>query len=952
MCQQAMHELVRAVKSDLTRADPLPGSAYLEPKNVIRKTSARAKKTRSALPAQQNDGKDVRAADNASDTHDVPLGGDDTPAADDTSVAADLAAGDDRFGAARANPAADGTFPIVGVGASAGGLEALEQFFSSVPDRSGAAFVVIQHLDPTHKAMLPELLQHSTTMKVVQIVDGMQARPDRVYVIPPDKDLSIEHGTLHLLAPGAPRGLRLPINFFLCALAQDQGERSVGVILSGMGSDGTLGLIAIKDAGGRALVQDPASAKFDSMPRSAIDAHVADVVAAPAELATMIADTFGPNQCRLPQLPEPETPADKGALRKIVALLRAQTGQDFSLYKKNSVYRRIERRMGLHRCERLADYARYLGDNPQELEILFKEMLIGVTSFFRDPPAWAYLRDHALAARLGEAPDGTMMRAWVVGCSTGEEAYSLAICFREALEQRGRKGGVMLQIFATDLDRDAIDKARTGVYPGSIVSDVSPERLANFFAREGDTYRVTNEIREMVVFATQNVAMDPPFTKLDILSCRNLLIYLGSELQAKLLPLFHYSLKPGGILFLGSAETVGKFSNLFVPLDAKLRIYQGRSNTPPHDRLSFPTRRTPVLADLQTKPARSAASTVPNLQSLAEQLLLQHFVPPAVLVNSEGDIIFISGRTGRYLEPAAGKANWNIHVMAREGLRSHLLIGLPQALRHHETVTHHNVAVGVNGNQHNIDLTILPIKEPQTLQGMAMIVFADVASSHTPPASSTASELAATRAVEMEQNLKSLSEELQAVREEMQTREEELKSANEELQSTNEELQTTNEELTTSREEMQSLNEELQTVNAELQAKVDELSSASNDMKNLLNSTDIATIFLDRALYVRRFTTQATRIFKLISSDVGRPLLDIVTDLQYSDLQDDAQQVLQTLEFSKKEIKTLDGRWFSVKIMPYRTITNVIDGVVVTFSDISAAKQLEHELRKSPAEPN
>ncbi|MDT8444511.1 MAG: chemotaxis protein CheB [Desulfuromonadales bacterium] len=852
----------------------------------------------------------------------------------------------------QARPAADddpvvqanSLFPIVGIGASAGGLEALELFLRHVPENSGMAFVIVQHLDPTHKGIMPELLQRATGMAVSQVKDRMQVKPNSVYVIPPNKDMSILQGVLHLFNPKEPRGLRLPIDSFLRSLAEDRQERSVGVILSGMGSDGTMGLRAIKEKAGLALVQEPASAKFDSMPRSAIDAGLADLVARVEELPGKILGYL--QHARVIDRNErPLEEKDQSGLEKVVILLRSKTGHDFSLYKKNTVYRRIERRMGIHQIDRIATYVRYLQENPQEVELLFRELLIGVTNFFRDPAVWAHLQEDAIPALLAEHPTGRVLRAWSAGCSTGEEAYTLAIVFKEVLAKIKPKASFTLQIFATDLDQDAIDKARQGVYPANIAADVSVERLQRFFVKEGSGYRIGKDIREMVTFATQNVIMDPPFTKLDILICRNLLIYLTPELQKKLLPLFHYSLNPGGILFLGSAENVSAHTDLFAPLNLKARLFRRRDTIIPAEPVVFPASFVPALSGapkelMMLKPAA-------NLQSLADQLLLQHFSPPAVLVNDKGDILYISGRTGKYLEPAAGKANWNISVMAREGLRVELGIAFQRTLRQKEKITVKNLKVGEGDTAQTVDVTVQAIEEPEALRGMVMIVFSDVP---TPPEKKTLSRSRSaspgnTRQLELEQALQQAREELATTREEMQSSQEELKSTNEELQSTNEELQSTNEELTTSREEMQSLNEELQTVNAEQQSKLEELERIDNDMRNLLNSTEIVTVFLDKELRVRRFTTGANKLFKLLPGDVGRPLSDLASDLLYPELTEEAQLVLQKLVFSEKQIAATDGRWFTVRIMPYRTMKDVIGGVVITFADITATKTLEAELR-------
>jgi two-component system CheB/CheR fusion protein len=850
-----------------------------------------------------------------------------------------------RGGAPVARREQGGSFPIVGIGASAGGLEAIEQFLRHLPEGSGMAFVVVQHMDPTHKGMMVELLQRATAMKVVQVKDRLRVEPDRVYVIPPNYDMSILHGVLHLLAPVAPRGLRLPIDFFLRALADDQRDGSIGVILSGMGSDGTLGVRAIKEHAGAVFVQAPASAKFDAMPRSVIDAGLADVVAPVEELADKIVAylAHGP----LVKLrDQPLAGKTQSAIEKVCVLLRSQTGHDFSLYKRSTVYRRIERRIGLHQIDGIADYVRYLQENPQETQLLFKELLIGVTIFFRDPAAWECLRKKVIPAILAAHPAGGALRAWVPGCSTGEEAYSLAMIFKEAMAEQKPTRGFALQVFATDLDKDAIDRARQGVYPANIANDLSAERLRRFFVQDEHGYQVSKEIREMVIFAPQNLIMDPPFTRLDILSCRNLLIYLAPELQRKLLPLFHYSLNPGGVLLLGSAETIGTATDLFAPLDGKTRIFRRLDSTLRTEPVVFPGSgflARPREASLVETGAHKAA---PNFQTLAEQLLLQRYVPAAVLTNDKGDILFISGRTGKYLEPAAGKANWNIYAMAREGLRYELGSAFQKALREKRTITQAGAKVGSNGGVQAVDIVIEPIQEPEALRGTVMVMFTDVAlpaakaQGKGKPGAPAPAALA-----RRELELRQARDELQATRQQMQTSQEEIKSANEELQSTNEELQSTNEELTTSKEEMQSMNEELQTLNNELQSKVDELSRTSNDMKNLLDSTDIATLFLDDALTVRRFTPQVLKIIKLIPGDVGRPLTDLASDLVYPALAEDAREVLRSLVFNEQSIAASDGRWFSVRIMPYRTLDNRIDGVVITFVDITVAKTLEAKLR-------
>ncbi|MDI1250306.1 MAG: chemotaxis protein CheB, partial [Lacunisphaera sp.] len=601
-------------------------------------------------------------------------------------------------------PHPGGTFPIVGIGASAGGLEALEQFLGHVPKPSGMAFVIVQHLDPTHKGIMSELLQRSTGMRVIQVRDRTRVRPDCVYVIPPNKDMSILHGVLHLLAPAAPRGLRLPIDFFFRSLAQDQQEHSVGVILSGMGSDGTLGLRAIKEKAGVVLVQEPATAKFDSMPRSAIDAGLADIVGAAEELPVKILAYLQ----RTPLIARREVAREdktQSALEKVVILLRTHSGNDFSFYKRNTLYRRIERRMGIHQIGKMSGYVRYLQENTQELELLFKELLIGVTNFFRDPAAWDQLRDQAIPALLAHRTPGQALRAWVPGCSTGEEAYSLAIVLREAIEETKPRGKFTIQIFATDLDKDAIEKARQGFFPANITADISEARLKRFFTKEEHGYRVRKEIREMVIFAPQNLIMDPPFTKLDILSCRNLLIYLTPDVQKKLIPLFHYSLLPGGILFQGSAETIGEATALFAPLSGKSQLFRRAESLVRPEPIAFPSAFGAALPSGDE--ARPPLTKVPaSLQTVADQLVLQCYAPPAVLTNEEGDIFYVSGRTGKYLEPAAGKANWNLFAMARDGLRYELAGAFKEALRRKEGVVLSGLSVDTNGGTQRVDVGV------------------------------------------------------------------------------------------------------------------------------------------------------------------------------------------------------------------------------------------------------
>jgi len=836
-------------------------------------------------------------------------------------------------------------FPIIGLGASAGGLEALEHFFGNIPNDTGMAFVVIQHLDPDHPGIMPELLQRITTMKVFQATDKLIVKPNHVYVIPPNKSMSILQGALFLFDPIEARGLRLPIDYFFKSLANDQTEKSGGIILSGMGSDGSSGLKAIKEMNGVVLVQEPTHAKFDGMPRSAINAVHADIVAPANELPKKLI-------ALLKHIPVASSDLitdikNTSNLEKIIILLRAQTGHDFSLYKKNTMFRRIERRMNVHQIDKIHNYVRFLQVNPKETEILFKELLIGVTNFFRDAAVWEKLKTDIFPQMFEEFPNGYTFRAWVTGCSTGEEAYTLAIIFKEAYEDIKLEKNFSLQIFATDLEVDAIELARKGEYSSNIVTDVSPERISKFFSVNQNRFKISSSIREMVVFAPQNVIKDPPFTKLDFLSCRNMLIYMEPELQKRLMTLFHYSLNPGGIMLLGSAENESSGNGFFTLLDSKLKFFK-RSELPKTPELSnFPSsfsQRKMELNEAQQKPMIE----IENIQTLTDRLLLQRFSPASVLINDQGDILYITGKTGKYLEPAAGKANMNIYAMARMGLDTLLTGAIRKAKQNYEAVELKNLKVGTNGGTQYVDITLQQIEKPETLKGSIIVVFTDL---KTPiiekPTRKTGGKISSVQQQELENELQQANEELQSTREEMQTSQEELKSTNEELQSTNEELQSTNEELTTSKEEMQSLNEELQTVNVELQSKIGDFVVANNDMINLLNSTDIATLFLDKELNIRRFTEQLSKIVKLRPTDVGRPFTDLVNTLDYPDIASHAKEVLRTLVFKETAITTNSGSWFNVRIMPYRTFDDKIDGLVITFVDITVAKKLEIELNKT-----
>ncbi len=842
--------------------------------------------------------------------------------------------------------AAKPSMPVVGIGASAGGLEALEELFEHMPAETGMAFVVVTHQHPGHTSLLPELLGKETEMPVVEAADGTKLQPNHVYVGPPGGHLAILGGTLHRMEADAKTAPRLPIDYFFRSLAEDQKERAICIVLSGTGTDGTLGLKAIKGDSGMAMVQQPQSAKYAGMPSSAIATGLADYVLPPTAMPNrLIAYAKGPYLATAKADSEvPSVPAEP--MQKIFVLLRGRTGHDFSAYKSNTIHRRIERRMNVHQINNPNQYVRYLQENPHEIDVLFKELLISVTNFFRDAEAWSALGAH-LKKLLRSRPDNYTVRAWVPGCATGEEAFSLAIVLRECMDALNRH--IDVQVFGTDLDADAIETARAGRYPEGIAVDVSPARLERYFTHDDGAYRIRKEIREMVVFAPQNVIRDPPFTKLDVLCCRNLLIYLNSDLQRRLLPIFHYALKPDGLLFLGPSETVGTFTDLFETFDKRWKVFRRKESVSALRALpEIPAQ--PLTGDEGAAAPTAGAPYIKeaHVSTLIERLLLGRFAPASVVVNPRGDIVYIHGRTGAYLEPAAGQPRNNVLEMAREGLQFDLAAALRECVRIGAEVTREDVRVKANGEFVRVNLTVAPISEPESIRGLLLVTFR--------PAPPVSAELADSersrkpvdedegRIGQLEKELRYLKESQQTTLEELETSNEELKSTNEELQSTNEELQSTNEELETSKEEMQSLNEELTTVNAELQSKLDDLSQANDDMQNLLNSTDIATVFLDADLNIKRFTDRAKRLVMLRPTDVGRPISELASKLKVDDLAANCAGVLKTLVSKEDEVETHDGGCYLMRIMPYRTAENVIDGVVLTFVDIGRLKASERAI--------
>ncbi|HTU02843.1 MAG TPA: chemotaxis protein CheB, partial [Candidatus Sulfotelmatobacter sp.] len=827
--------------------------------------------------------------------------------------------------------------PVVGLGASAGGLAALEAFFRALPSDPGMVFVVVQHLDPGHRSILIELIQRHTQMPVAQATDQMAVEANRVYVIPPNRDLALLHGRLHLFEPTAPRGLRLPIDFFFRTLAQDQREQAIGIVLSGTGTDGTLGLKAIKGEGGLALVQSPESAEYDGMPRSALATGVADAILPPTEMPERLLAyaqrAFGDAAGGLlsPVL------HSEGDLQKVCVVLRAQTGHDFSQYKPSALGRRVARRMAVAQLDRLDEYLRYLQTTPAEADALFRDLLIGVTSFFRDPDAFAVLTAQViprLVARAREQP----LRVWVPACATGEEAYSLAMLLQEGLDLDKRPPG-RIQVYATDLDAAAIDTARGGLYPESIAADVSPERLARFFIQEEHAYRVTRAIRDVVIFAAHDVLSDPPFSRLDLVSCRNLLIYLNADLQQKLAPIFHYALQPGGYLWLGPAESIDA-GDLFGVVDRRWKIYQRR----PGLAGAFATGLAP-RREMAHIPPRAGRKAEPGVREVTEQALLQDYAPAAALVTSGGDVLYVHGRTGRYLELAPGDARMDLPGMAREGLRLPLGAALHKAATSRAPVRYEHVRVQTNGDTALVNLVVRPVVRADG--PVLFLVLFEEADPEVPsgPLPAPAAD-AEQRLAEIEQQLGAKEAYLQATVEELHAANEELHSTNEELQAGNEELQSTNEELETAKEELQALNEELQTVNAELQQNVAALGQANNDMANLLAGTGIATIFVGQDLHIRRFTPAATQILRLIGTDVGRPISDLASHLVgYPSLVEDVRKVLDILVPIDGQVQTQDGRCFAMRLQPYRTQQNVIEGAVLTFVDITAQRTLQDQLQ-------
>jgi two-component system CheB/CheR fusion protein len=830
--------------------------------------------------------------------------------------------------------------PVAGIGASAGGLDAFKKLFAAMPPDSGVAFVLVPHLDPAHESLMVELLARHTTMPVVEAQNDMPVEANHVYIIPPNKYMTILGGVLRLTGPVERRTSQTSIDLFLRSLADDQQQRSICIILSGTGSHGTLGLKAVKAAGGMAMVQDPATAEYERMPQSAIATGLADYVL-PAEhmpdaLVKYVRHAYVNGGTHIKAAPEA---ADQ--LTQVLALLRTRGKLDFRAYREKMLTRRIERRMGLNHLDNIPDYVAFLRGHPDEVKLLVKDLFISVTSFFRDPEAFQQMATQVIAPLVVSKEVDAVIRVWVPGCATGEEPYSVAMLLLEQLAAAHKSCRV--QIFATDVDEDALAVARQGLYPESIATDVSPERLARFFTRVDDqTYQVNKQVRECVTFAAQNLISDAPFTKLDLISCRNLLIYLEPDVQKKVVTLFHFALHEGGGLFLGSSETIGRQIDLFEPLSKKWRTYRRIGPTRP-ERVDFPIIATTEVHGPGRHPAEAAGVQPPNFAEVAQRLLLEQFAPAAVLINRKYEIFYYFGPCAQYLELPTGQPTHDLSLMAREGLRTKLRGAVHRAIRDNQSVVLTAVQVKRNGSHHPVRVTVRPVQTPKAAEGLLLVTFEDEPASpkpSSPPGPQRQMEAGDESSLrQLEDELKATREDLQSTIEELESANEELKASNEEVMSMNEELQSANEELETSKEELQSLNEELDTLNNQLQDKVEELEKANNDMTNLLNCTDIATVFLDAAFRIKLFTPHTTRLFNLIASDVGRSLGDITPRFSDPELLGDARQVLRQLVPREKEVSTAEGLWWIRRIMPYRTRDNHIDGVVITFVDITERKR-------------
>jgi two-component system CheB/CheR fusion protein len=833
-----------------------------------------------------------------------------------------------------------GDFPVVGLGASAGALEALGAFFDAMPSDSGMAFVVVQHLDPSRKSLMAELLARHTAMKVLAAEDGAPVRPDHVYVIPPAAYLEIREGSLCLSKPKNRHGARMPVDFFFRSLAEDRRRRAICVVLSGAGTDGTLGLRAVKEHGGLAVVQDPKEAGYDSMPRSALTTGAVDLVLAVKDMPQAIIRYCSQSYVYVPEeLAEVGEQADEN-INDIINLLRSKTAHDFLPYKIGTIVRRIERRMAINYVDSFAEYLRNLTEDPVEIERLAKDLLINVTSFFRHPESFEVLAKQVLPDLVKRHGTARPFRVWVPGCSTGEEAYSIAMLLIERISAIRSK--FELQVFATDVDEDAVEFGRGGVYPESIEADVSAERLGRFFTKEDHSYRVAPELRDCLVFATHDLLTDAPFSRLDLISCRNLLIYLRPEVQERVLALFHFALLDQGILFLGPSEAVGTASHRFVAEFKRERIFRRVGRVRPGE-VEFPIGLGRGALAPPTRPRRSLEHAPGNFADLARQALLDAYAPAAVLINQENRGLYYFGPTDRYLRIPPGEASHDVISMAREGLHSKLRVAIRKAIDDDAPSVFTGARVERDGETVRVTVRVQPVPT----DGGTLLLVGFIDEPRVEPHEQeerTDRRDDASVAEHLERELEATRKELQATINELEISNEELTAANEEAMSMNEEFQSTNEELETSKEELQSLNEELTTLNAQLQETVELQRESSNDLLNLLVSSDIATVFLDASFNIKRFTPAAKKLFNVIASDTGRPIVDLSRKFEDPVFFEDIEAVLADLVPITREVRSDAGAWFNRRILPYRTEDNRIEGVVVTFTDISVSKTAEIEV--------
>jgi len=834
-------------------------------------------------------------------------------------------------------------FPVVGIGASAGGLDALKAFFAAMPFNSGLAFVVVVHLDPTHDSLMPELLARASTLSVEQARDGQSLEADHVYVIPPNRTLTISQGLIRVREVADRQALRGSIDHFFRSLADAQRDRAIAIVLSGTGTEGTLGARAIKSEGGMVMAQAPETASQPGMPASVAGAGLVDFVLAPGDMPKALLDYVRD----MPRQPGPRRAAPVAQppndLQAVLAILRSRAKHDFRGYKVGTLQRRIERRMGLRHIGGIAEYVEYLRAHPDEVDRLFQDLLIGVTSFFRDPPAFDELASTVLAGLIRRRDSDRPIRIWVPGCATGEETYSIAIVAAEQLAEA--QSACRVQIFATDVDERALDIARAGTYPESIALDVTPRRLQRFFTRDDHRYTILKSLRESVTFAAQNIVSDPPFSRLDLVSCRNVLIYLEREVQEKLVALFHFALEPDGYLFLGNAESIATFEDLFAPISKPRRIFR-RLTLGTVPQVELPAPRSPV--DAHHLGTISKPAPAPTVAAAADRQLLEHLAPAAVVVRGTGQIVRFYGAMDRYLHLPTGEATLNVLTLAHDALKPALRAALHYAVRRHRPrvldVLDTSRAAGST-----VRLTVTPLDDPAAPDSFWLAVFEERPSTALVPARPARGKQR-DLARRLEAELRATKKEQEQLVEQLESSNEELKAANEEILSMNEELQSTNEELETSKEELQSMNEELTTLNAQLQDKVQELTSVNDDLANLIVSTEIATVFLDTEFRIKRFTTAATLVLNVLPSDRGRPISHIATNLVDVDLAADARAVLESLTSLEREAASHDGQQYQVRVFPYRTADRAVQGVVVTLVNVTTLKQTASRLRATQDE--